>query len=281
MNLPPNLKMGAVTLRVQNLDLMLSYYRDTLGLDQISAHGGSVVLGRGANPTLILEHAPELKFASDGHAGLYHTAFVFESKAQLAWAVASVASKYPKSFTGSADHLVSEAFYFDDPERNGVELYWDRERTNWSWKHGEIEMGTFSLDPNAFLRENLSEKVENSASTIGHVHLSVGSIEQSKDFYVNKLGFDVTMNWGGTALFVSAGGYHHHMAMNIWRSRGAGLRQPTLGLRDVSIVLPDADALGQVQERLTSARVAIRHDGETIRLDDPWGNQVSLTSIAT
>ena len=277
MSLPANLSMGAVTLRVENLDRMISYYRDAVGLDLISQVAGSAVLGRGQNAALILEHAPEMKHASDNQAGLFHSAFLFDTKTQLAYAVASVAAKYPGSFTGSADHLVSEAFYFDDPENNGVELYWDRARTDWSWKHGEIEMGTFGLDPNAYLRENVPERVDDTASNIGHVHLSVGSIEQAQDFYVNKLGFDVTMNWGGTALFVSAGGYHHHMAMNIWRSRGAGLRQPTLGLRDVSILLPDTDSLGAVTERLADSKVAVRNDGEKIHLDDPWGNQVSLT----
>ena len=269
--------MGAVTLRVENLDRMIAYYRDAVGLNLISEVAGSAVLGRGSKPSLILEHSPDMKHASDNQAGLFHTAFLFDSKAQLAYAVASVAAKYPGSFTGSADHLVSEAFYFDDPENNGVELYWDRARTDWSWKHGEIEMGTFGLDPNSYLRDNLPEKVEDSTSNIGHVHLSVGSIEQAQDFYVNKLGFDVTMNWGGTALFVSAGGYHHHMAMNIWRSRGAGLRQPTLGLRDVSIILPNTDDLGAIAERLSHAKVEVRNDGQIIRLDDPWGNQVSLT----
>ena len=279
MSLPANLSMGAVTLRVENLDRMIGYYRDAVGLDLISQIAGSAVLGRGSNPSLILEHAPEMKHASDNQAGLFHSAFLFDTKAQLAYAVASVAAKFPGSFTGSADHLVSEAFYFDDPENNGVELYWDRARTDWSWKHGQIEMGTFGLDPNAYLRDHLPEKVDDTASNIGHVHLSVGSIEQAQDFYVNKLGFDVTMNWGGSALFVSAGGYHHHMAMNIWRSRGAGLRQPTLGLRDVSILLPDTDALGAVAERLEHTNVSVRNDGETIHLDDPWGNQVSLTIL--
>lgn len=280
MTLPANLSMGAVTLRVKNLDLMIGYYRDAIGLDLISQTSGSAILGRGMNASLILEHAPEMKYASDNQAGLFHTAFLFDTKAQLAYAVASVAAKFPGSFTGSADHLVSEAFYFDDPENNGVELYWDRERSSWSWKHGQIEMGTFGLDPNAFLSENLPDSVADTASNIGHVHLSVGSIEQAQDFYVNKLGFDVTLNWGGTALFVSAGGYHHHMAMNIWRSRGAGLRQPTLGLRDVSIILPNADSLGAVQEKLQHSKVSIRNDGQTIHLDDPWGNQVSLSAKA-
>lgn len=278
MTLPANLSMGAVTLRVENLDRMISYYRDGVGLDLISQASGSAILGRGSNPSIILEHSPELKHASDNQAGLFHTAFLFDTKAQLAYAVASVAAKYPGSFTGSADHLVSEAFYFDDPENNGVELYWDRARSDWSWKHGEVEMGTFGLDPNLFLQANLPETVADTASNIGHVHLSVGSIEQAKDFYVNKLGFEVTMNWGDTALFVSAGGYHHHMAMNIWRSRGAGMRQPTLGLRDVSIILPNTDDLGALVERLEHSKVDLRNDGKTIHLDDPWGNQVSLSA---
>ena len=276
MTLPANLTMGAVTLRVKDLELMTRYYRDAVGLDQLAEQGGSVILGRASTPTLILEHAPELKHAADNEAGLFHTAFLFETREQLAWAVASVASKHPGTFTGSADHLVSEAFYFDDPEHNGVELYWDKARTEWSWKHGEIEMGTFALDPNAYLHTNLPKDAPSTASNIGHVHLSVGSIAQAPDFYVNALGFDVTMNWGATALFVSAGGYHHHMAMNIWRSRGAGVRQPTLGLRDVSILLPDEDSLGAAAERLTASKVQVRNDGQTIRLDDPWGNQVSL-----
>ncbi len=277
VTLPANLFMGAVTLRVENLDNMISYYRDAVGLDLISETAGSAILGRGSKPSLILEHTPQMKHASDNQAGLFHTAFLFDTKAQLAYAVASVAAKYPGSFTGSADHLVSEAFYFDDPENNGVELYWDRARSDWSWKHGQIEMGTFGLDPNAYLRENLPEQISETASNIGHVHLSVGSIDQAQDFYVRKLGFDVTMNWGGTALFVSAGGYHHHMAMNVWKSRGAGLRQPTLGLRDVSIILPDTDSLGTVVERLEHFKVATLNDGQTVRLDDPWGNQVSLS----
>jgi catechol 2,3-dioxygenase len=278
MSLPVNLSMGPVTLRVNDLELMTSYYREGVGLDLISQISGSAILGRGTEPSLILEHSPGLKYASENQAGLFHTAFLFDTKAQLAYAVASVAAKYPGSFTGSADHLVSEAFYFDDPENNGVELYWDRARTDWSWKHGQIEMGTFGLDPNVFLKENLPVMLQDRASNIGHVHLSVGSIEQAKDFYVDKLGFDVTMNWGGSALFVSAGGYHHHMAMNIWRSRGAGVRQPTIGLRDVSIILPKQDDLGEITERLVHQKVPMRNDGQVIHLDDPWGNQVTLSS---
>ncbi|MFM7014502.1 MAG: VOC family protein [Actinomycetota bacterium] len=268
--------MGAVTLRVKDLDSMLRYYRDALGLDVVADLGSSIILGRGSEPALIVEHSPELKYAGSHEAGLFHTAFIFDTKEQLANAVSSLARAYPTSFTGSADHLVSEAFYFDDPEGNGVELYFDRERTSWSWQHGQVQMDTLWLDPNKYLNENATES-KLVASKVGHVHLSVGNIPQAEDFYVNKLGFDVTMNFAGTALFVSAGGYHHHMAMNIWRSRGAGPRQQTLGLGDVEIELPDSDSLGAISERLSHFGLQLRNDGQKVKVDDPWGNQVSLT----
>ena len=266
--------MGPVTLRVADLDLMTRYYTTNLGLEVIAENLSSRVLGGGNKSALILEHSPELKHAGPSEAGLFHTAFLFETQAGLAAAVAATARNFPNTFTGSADHLVSEAFYFDDPEGNGVELYFDRERTQWSWQHGQIQMDTLYLDPNQYLQTHLAEGHRFDAPVIGHVHLSVGNIAQAKDFYVDQLGFDVTMNWGGTALFVSVGGYHHHMAMNIWKSRGAGRRQPTLGLRDVSLVLPDAASLASAVDRLSDIR---QLSDKSFATEDPWGNQVTLS----
>jgi catechol 2,3-dioxygenase len=125
--------MGAVTLNVADLDAMTRYYRDAIGLDVLDASGPRVVLGRAAanRPVVVLVHTPELKHAGPREAGLFHTAILFDTKAALAAAVYSVAQKHPGTFTGSSDHLVSNAFYFDDPEGNGVELYWDRDRSEW------------------------------------------------------------------------------------------------------------------------------------------------------
>lgn len=276
--LPSQTSMGAVTLMVANLDGMIAYYTSAIGLEVIADTSNSAILGTAGKAVMILEHNPALKHAGQHEAGLFHTAFLYKTEADLAWAVASVASKHNTSFTGSADHLVSKAFYFNDPEGNGVELYFDRDRTDWAWKHGQIEMATLGLDPNAFLNENLNTDITHAASTIGHVHLSVGSIEQAQDFYVDKLGFETTLNWGGTALFVSAGGYHHHMAMNVWQSRGAGRRQPTLGLGEVAIELPSIDEVGEVGERLISAGLQIQENDKSIVLDDPWGNKVRISA---
>lgn len=274
--------MGAVTLRVGDLDAMIRYYRDAVTLELLSHDGPVAVLGRGSTPIVILEHAPELRHASPRDAGLFHTAILFDTREALATAIYSIASKHPGTFTGSADHLVSEAFYFTDPEGNGIELYFDRDRSKWSWAHGTIEMATLSLDPNEYLREHLTEGGADAAAAgiglgdavVGHVHLSVGDVASAREFYVERLGFETTAAMGDQALFVSAGGYHHHMAMNTWNSRGAGRRGLALGLGKVEIVVPSADDLGDLGERMGHYRVATRDDGLTLAFDDPWANLV-------
>ena len=276
--LPANSAMGAVTLWVANLDVMIRYYRDAVGLEVISELNGRAVLGHAQNEIVILEHKPMMKHASPHEAGLFHTAILFPSQAALAQAVYSVAQKHPGTFTGSADHLVSKAFYFNDPEGNGVELYWDRDRTEWNWVHGNIEMDTIYLDPQQFLSEHLTESEVQDEKRVGHVHLSVGSIPAAEDFYVKMLGFEKTLNWGGAALFVSAGGYHHHMAMNTWRSKGAGKRQLALGLGNVEIILENQDQVIETQERLDFHRLDSQFDSGTAKVEDPWGNVISISA---
>ncbi len=274
--------MGAVTLNVADLDVMSAYYRDAVGLQQLDADGARVVLGRGTTPVVVLEHSPALRHAAPGQAGLFHTAILFDSQAALAAAVYSVAQRHPGTFTGSSDHLVSQAFYFDDPEGNGVELYWDRDRSAWSWTHGTVEMGTIHLDPNRFLQEHLTEEGLAGAgwgdARVGHIHLSVGDVASAREFYVRRLGFDETFEYGGQAIFVSAGGYHHHMAMNVWNSRGAGRRQQTLGLGRVDILVPGADDLGELGERLKHYGHRTRDTGAALEFDDPWANLIKVTT---
>ncbi|WP_084103754.1 VOC family protein [Demequina sp. NBRC 110056] len=273
--------MGAVTLKVSDLDTMIAYYRDGVLLDVLSEGGGAAVLGRHGVPVVVLEHAPELPFPRPGSAGLFHTAIVFDSRGELARSLRSIALRYPGTYTGSADHLVSIAFYMTDPEGNGVELYWDRERTAWSWTHGQVEMSSLYVDPNGFLQEHLDVETADAragmaAARVGHVHLSVGDVASARAFYADHLGFDVTASLGDQALFVSAGGYHHHMAMNVWGSRGAGLRAPALGLGLVRIEVPSADALGEAGERLRHHGHQTADDGRTLAVDDPWANRIVL-----
>lgn len=276
--LPASSEMGTVTLWVANLDQMVRYYRDAIGLEVIFETTSGTSLGNQGNVLVHLESKPNMKYASPGEAGLFHTAILFASEAALAKAVASVSRLHPGTFTGSADHLVSKAFYFNDPEGNGVELYWDRDRTQWSWKHGSIEMDTIFLDPNQFLKENLTEGPVDESKKVGHVHLSVGSIAAAEEFYVKILGFEKTLNWGGAALFVSAGGYHHHMAMNTWRSKGAGKRQLALGLGKVEIVLDNQDQVMETRDRLSFYQIESNLDNNSAQVSDPWGNQILIKS---
>jgi catechol 2,3-dioxygenase len=278
--LPADLAMGTVMLKVGNMKLMTDYYQRALGLEAVAEQDGGVYLGRGGSPLVHLAPAPGLNLPERGEAGLFHTAMLFEDRPALAATVASAARYEPRLFTGSADHLVSEAFYFSDPEGNGIELYWDRPREAWSWEGGTVVMDSLALPPQKFLQDHLTEDAvsgqRESRAGIGHVHLQVGDVKSAQDFYVGTLGFEQTAGWHGQALFVSAGGYHHHMAMNVWNSRGAGPRKDTLGLGEVLIEVPQGDDVGALADRLRVAGVASHHTGAELRFEDPWRNRIRV-----
>jgi len=272
-------RMGAVELLVKDLDLMLAYYRDVLALDLIRVDGDTHVLGRGGIETMSLTPARDLPGRRRTDAGLYHTAILFDDKPGLAAAVARVAHSGLGRYVGSADHLVSEAIYFDDPEGNGVELYVDRDRENWRRNlEGKPLMGVEWLDVNRLLDEHLTEQEfakPSAVASVGHVHLQVGDIPVARKFYAGVLGFDVIFDMGA-ALFVSAGGYHHHIGLNTWHSRGAGPRAAALGLGQMDIVLPTADDVEALRDRLRLAGVSAADDGATLTFPDPWGSQIRV-----
>lgn len=278
--LPADLTMGTVMLKVGDMKLMTDYYQRALGLDVVAGQDGGLYLGRLNAPLVHLAPAPGLNIPGRGEAGLFHTALLFDDQAALAATVATAAQYEPRLFTGSADHLVSEAFYFSDPEGNGIELYWDRPRESWSWDGRNVVMDSLALPPQKYLQDHLTEDaLEGQRGTeagVGHVHLQVGDVQSAHDFYVGTLGFEKTAGWHGQALFVSAGGYHHHMAMNVWNSRGAGPRRDTLGLGEVLIEVPAGDDVGALADRLKAAGVAGHHTGAELRFEDPWRNRIRV-----
>ena len=288
--LPADTRMTRVSLDVADLDALTRFYRDVLLLDVLAQRPSEVDLGRGAETLVTLRHRPDLPKGERRTAGLFHTALLHADRASLAATLASVAIRTPQLYTGSGDHLVSQAFYLDDPEGNGVELYWDRPRSQWSWQQGRIVRDTLALDPNGFIGEHLTDAARDLLSTapdrrgalsglngtVGHVHLKVGDAQLAKHFYTDLLGFELTAEVPG-AVFVSAGGYHHHMAMNTWSSAGTGLRAPALGLGRVDIALPDADQVARAAARLRDHGVPLRDDGAVVEFDDPWGNLVRLS----
>lgn len=292
--LPDATRVGGVALDVADLDAMAAFYTDVLLLDRLAETGDRVELGRRTSSTsgdtlVTLRHRPDLPRGVRRSAGLFHTAILHETPAALATTLASFASSGRQDlYTGSGDHLVSQAFYLDDPEGNGVELYVDRPRETWVWDGGRVRMDTLFIDPQAFLDDHLDDAARDFVATapdrrgpladgtvVGHVHLKVGDTARARDFYVGTLGFDVTADVPG-ALFVSAGGYHHHLAMNTWQSAGVGLRAPGLGLGRVDVLLPTATALAELIARLDARGVPTRHTGTVVELDDPWGNLIRL-----
>jgi catechol 2,3-dioxygenase len=288
--LAPQTAMDAVTLHVRDPTPMTAYYRDALALTVLDDAGGLVALGRGRTPLVLLRHTPDLPLARPGQAGLFHTALRFDDRAALAATLAAAARHPASRYVGSADHLVSLAFYFTDPEGNGIELYWDRPRSEWPFVDGRLQMASLPLDPRDYLARHLvgpssapppgAAGAGGAGADVGHVHLRVGDLAAARAFYVDALGFDVTVEAPG-ALFVSAGGYHHHMAMNTWGSAGAGPRAATLGLGQVAITVPGRDDLDALVDRLRFAGVvSVRDDGATVRFEDPWRSLLEVSATA-
>ena len=282
--LNPDTSMGAVTLRVGDLEAMSTYYTQAFALDALEerSRGREVhrVLGRGRTPLVRLVHTPDLPAVDPRQAGLFHTAFLFDDPPSLAATVYRAAQQPDSRFVGSSDHLVSEAFYFTDPEGNGVELYTDRPRHLWTRHGDQIVMATNYLDPKAYLHQHLTQQAVDAGSalagTVGHVHLQVGDIPTARAFYVDALGFETTQSDYPGALFASAGGYHHHIAMNVWNSRGTGPRAASLGLGNVSITVPDEAELTALEARLSVLSIPFATDGRSVTVADPWGTQVTL-----
>ncbi len=280
---PDGALMDTVELLVRDLDGMTDFYLDAMTLDVLDQDGDTATLGHPDVPSLVLRQRNDLPSFDRLGAGLYHTAFLFKDQKRLARTLASMAQHANHLYQGSADHLVSEAFYFSDPEGNGIEIYRDRPRTKWQrTPGGGVKMATLPLDPNAFLQQWYDpdeSDVGEATSTIGHVHLQVGDLERAREFYVETLGFDVTTEMPG-ALFVSAGGYHHHIGMNTWHSNGSGPRAATLGLGDVRITVPTRQDVEALKDRLRFHHLPTEDDGRTLRFKDPWGTVLAVSQSA-
>jgi len=258
------MEIGRVALTVHDIGRVGSFYQKALGLDEISADGEVTRLGIGPRVLLELRQDKAARRRDASEAGLFHTAFLLPSRQDLgAWLLYAANSGLP--LEGASDHLVSEAIYLSDPEGNGIEVYSDRPRDTWTIRNGSIHMTSDGLDLNNLVASATGPwKAAPAATVVGHVHLQVGAVPEAEAFYSGTLGFDVTTHYPGAA-FYGSGGYHHHLATNVWNSRGAGLRRmPSTGLADVEI-LADAASMARL---------------ETLALQDPWGTQISLKAKA-
>lgn len=261
-------------LYVKDIQKVAKFYREVVKLESLLATNSHVILGQGEVPILELISKPEFNNAPIHSAGLFHNAILYSSRSTLAQTIANILQHAPWSYEGTGDHLVSEAFYFHDPENNGLELYFDRPREDWQWQNNRIVMDTLYIDPVEYIQKHSSSDTIADIS-IGHVHLKVGDIPLARSFYVDKLGFDITADVG-SALFVSVGGYHHHLGMNIWNSAGASQRDPSLGLGQVKIMLPNIDDMNYLANRLSTGKYGFREMNGQLIVKDPWNNELAF-----
>lgn len=278
--LHPATEVGTVTLKVADLPRSLAFYTNVIGLRPFQVEAHTAVLGAGQRRILTLEEVAGARPLARNTTGLYHAAILFPDRHALAVKMAQISAiRYP---FGYSDHLVSEAFYLSDPDENGLELYRDRPRSEWNWDGQTVRMASDPIDFDSFFAEikDNDEAIKNpevpDGTKLGHMHLRVADIPLVEQFYHGVLGFDITAKWPG-ALFLSAGGYHHHLGTNTWESRnGKPPVEPSAGLREFSIALPNVAELDRLVKQIEASGVGVERNGESAVVYDPWNNRIEL-----
>lgn len=272
---------GLPTLLVRDLDKVARYYEDTIGLHRIDAEKDSVRLGAGGKVLLHLIKRAGVDLEPRGFAGLFHTAFLLPSREDLGrWLHRAINEQV--LFDGASDHKVSEALYLTDPEGNGIEIYADRPRNSWEWSSSEVHMVTDPLDVRNLVAAGGPKAPETArmpdGTIVGHIHLRVGGIPEAEAFYRDVLGLDVTARRPG-ATFYATGGYHHHIATNIWGSRNSPKRSGTVtGLASFELYAIDGKTFDASAERLLAT--GGKRNGDAIEATDPWLNRIILRKAA-
>jgi catechol 2,3-dioxygenase len=277
----PATTVGLLSLTVSDLDRSVAFYTEAIGLALLDRDGTTATLGVAGTPLLLLtERAGAKPWPREqaSYTGLYHFAILVPTRADLGrWVQHWLALGLP---LGQGDHLVSEALYLSDPDENGIEVYRDRPRDEWHWANGQVQMGTGPVDIRGLLAE--AERAGEpwsglpAGTRLGHIHLQVGDIAQAATFYHDILGFDIVAAMP-SALFVSAGGYHHHIGMNTWHSKGATLPPADMvGLRFFTVNFLTEEARQKALARIAAAGLPTTPVGDAVSLQDPWQNTLLL-----
>mgnify|MGYP002223857580 CR=1 FL=1 len=274
----PNTYVGHVNIKVQNLERSLTFYKEVLGFQILEQIDQTVKLTTDGKTSVLSIEQPKNVVPKQGNTtGLYHFALLLPKRSDLADIVhhfAEIGIRY-----GSSDHLVSEALYLSDPDGNGIEIYIDRDPSEWTWSNGEVAM---AVDPLNF-EDLLSERNQKSwkglpvGTVMGHIHLHVSELKKTEQFYSKGLGFEVVNRFGNQALFISTGKYHHQIALNTWA--GVGAPTPPLnsvGLESFTIVLADEATRNNVIARLKSIGVSVTEENGSVITNDPSGNRIYL-----
>jgi catechol 2,3-dioxygenase len=278
--LPADIRLGRVRLQVADLARSIAYYERMIGLRAIEKNGSSATLAdHDDTPLLELhERAGATPVPRRGRLGLFHFAILLPDRAALGRFVAHLADTGESA--GMADHLVSEAIYLSDPDGLGIEVYADRPRSEWRMQGRSIAMATLPLDVQDLSRAGEGRPWSGApgGTRIGHVHLHVADLERAASFYHVGLGLDkVVVEFPG-ALFMSAGGYHHHLGTNTWAAGALEATDRDARLLEWTVVLPSTKDVTEAAESIAAAGFQARSEGTDAVTADPWGTGVRLTT---
>ncbi len=290
--IPPDTSIGTVRLIVSDVARSRAFYEQALGLETAAEQEAVVVLaGPDGNALVELHGDPSAPPLNHRATGLFHLAILVPSRVELARSLWRLAiQRWPLS--GASDHLVSEALYLSDPDGNGIEIYRDRARSEWPQEDGRLRMASLPLDLNNLAQElrgsrDLGARPSSASplagepiaagTRIGHVHLQVSDLNEAEGFYSDLLGFAVMVRGYPGALFVSAGGYHHHIGLNVWNSAGAAPPPAgAIGLREFEVHLPNETTFEELADRLHATGRGFERVAGALRVRDPAGNAVVL-----
>ncbi|EUJ33406.1 bleomycin resistance protein [Listeria floridensis FSL S10-1187] len=278
------LKLGKVVLKVMNLEAMTQFYQEIIGLDLLEQTEGVSVLGIKADGTVLLElrRSVAMTVQTGRKTGLYHTAFLVPERSDLGNALLHYIKKQAP-IIGASDHGYSEALYLNDPEGNGIEVYRDKPSEVWDVRaDGRIEGITIEMDADGVVaaadeRENWSGFP--SGTSIGHVHLKVADLNQTEQFYTKMLGLSLKTVFPNQAIFLAAGGYHHHIGANVWSGTGIPpMNENDIGLDYYSFILPEQTEFDRLKNHLETNEIDfLASEADTIELLDPNGIKIKIT----
>jgi catechol 2,3-dioxygenase len=282
--LHPETRPGRVRLQIADLDRSLSYYERVLGFRKLDRSERRASLGVVSDEVTLIELYERPGAAAmprRGRLGLYHYAILLPARAEL--------GRFARHLTevgegaGASDHLVSEALYLRDPDGLGIEVYSDRPRSEWRQRDGQLVMATEPLDMPSLVRAAGSTSWSGMppGTTIGHIHLHVGDLEEAEAFYHEALGLNkVVWSYPG-ALFLSAGGYHHHLGVNTWATGAEPAGEGDARLLDWELLVPSAEDAERALSSMRAAGHAVERspDGGVVR--DPWGTALRIRAVAT
>jgi catechol 2,3-dioxygenase len=274
--LPKETRLGRVKLQVADLARSIEFYEEVLGFRTTAGDSSLAVLSAHGDDTPIIElhELPGAKTnAVRSRLGLFHIAYLVPDRPSLGRFVKHLAAINARA--GASDHVVSEAFYLQDPDNLGIEVYVDRPRSTWKRVGRQLLMGTDPIDiAGLHAAADGPWKGMPAGTTVGHVHLHVGDIATASSFYSDTLGFDrIVWNYPG-ALFLSAGGYHHHLGTNTWAGRAPSPAEDDARLLEWTIQLPDDTAMDAVAKSLANAGHETRRDGADLVVPDPWRTDI-------